>query len=192
MPYWILGLSRIRSKIQLSLLPKNYKDLLLLYILQWKLIIIFWLNIAFSRINSIFFLASLNKVWRTEFIYCIFVYLLIKSCYCLFFMELWHFNIDLVWADHLVCLLLLLHCFFFVTNTTEFITIAAIWIVSFIFPYTVYLFKSLLFCLVFDRVFCWLLFLSVNFKRVASFNYFFNLTWIFFMSFIATFVAVFH
>jgi len=107
-------------------------------------------------------------------------------------MELWHFNIDLVRADNFVCLLLLLHCFFFVTNTTEFITIAAIWIVSFIFPYTVYLFESLLFCLVFDRVFCWLLFFSVNFKRVASFNYFFNLTWIFFMSFLASFIAVFH
>jgi hypothetical protein len=63
-----------------------------------------------------------------KLIYYIFCFLFIFALVLLFFMESWHFYIDLVWADLFVTLLLLIHRFPFVANTSKVVTIAAVWI----------------------------------------------------------------
>ena len=158
--------------------------------------IIFCLIMIISGRILIYFFVSVNLVslmQRIELIYCIFVFLLCKSCYCLFFIELWHFKLDLVWGDSFVGILLLLHCFLFIANTAEIVAIAAVWIFVNIFHYHLVFIEPLLFVYLYIIYIFWdLLFLSIDISWIAYFNNFFNLTWIFFMSFLAAGIPYIH
>ena len=126
---------------------------------------------------------------RIELIYCIFVFLLCKSCYCLFFIELRHFKLDLVGTDSFVGLILLLHCFLFIANTAEIVAIAAVWIFVNIFHYHLMFIKPLLSVYFYIIYILWdLLLLSIDFSWIAYFNTFFT----FFMSFLAAGIPYIH
>lgn len=132
-------------------------------------------------------------------IYFIFCFIFNFARFLLFFVEPWHFNIDLVRADLIVCLFLLIHCFSFITNTSEIVTIAAVWIFHFfisIFNLEAciqnFICKALLLFIEIDSFLKWLLFVSLLSEwRTIAIILFLLIKYLLFWGYLDSFPSVF-